>query len=405
MRANPAAMSRRPQAQLTLAMRGGNAKNTIESERAQQMRVVTDQRGPQASFDLGYTHRLGRFGVIAVAIVKTGERYRTYPSPLFNQPPDQVNLLYPSRYAGLSSRVKSRAIVMGGALRVSGSLAIGASLSLARYHLEEQRTVWAGNPIRDVIGSAENDLLLIARAQSPPTPGLSIGAMFAPEWIAAEFVVVARGTPPTTLHGDARFVSTTTESSAPTPGPKRTASVNRPGVASVSAGIRYLKGRWTGEINATVEHFWRQGGARNWKFDELNVTRSTGEVGTLNRTVVLTRARARWSVGASADVSLVDGFLWLTGGYRTTTASIGSERRNPLLSEGQRHLLAVGIETLWAPFTITLGYTHSLGAVVTGATSLKIINPFEPQAGTVPSAQGRYQSTMDEVALTIGAGF
>ncbi len=111
---NPAAMSRRPRAQLTLSMRGGNAKTTVESERAQQMRVVTDQRGPQASFDLGYTYGLGRLGVIAIAIAKTGERYRTYPSPLFNQPPDQVNRLYPSRYAGLSSRVKSRAIALGG---------------------------------------------------------------------------------------------------------------------------------------------------------------------------------------------------------------------------------------------------------------------------------------------------
>ncbi len=286
---------------------------------------------------------------------------------------------------------------------MSDSLAIGASLSLTRYQLEEQRAVWAGDSMRDVIGSAENDLLLITRAQSSPTLGLSVSMMFAPDRIAAEFVVGARVTPPATLHGNARFAPVTT--SAPTPGPKQKASVARPGVVSVNTGVRYLSGRWTAEINATVEHFWRQKAARIWEIEELSVISSAGDVGTLSRAVVLTRSMARLNVGASVDVSLVDGFLWLTSGYRTTTASIGSEQRNPLLSEAQRHLFAVGVETLWAPFTITLGYTHNLGAVVTATSSLKIINPFGPQAGTAPSAPGRYQSTMDEVALTIGADF
>ena len=405
--ANPAAITRRSQPRFGIAMRFINNDTKIDSGPSNDNRVTKDKSGPTASLGLSYAQGFGKRWVVAIALAQSRQRKRNFDVPTFNGNPADINSRFRTRYGGLSSLARTESLAVGAAIRATEGLAFGLSVIANRHRLTERRSIWAGVPGRDPVASAERDLFLSLSAETPVAVGASAGVLVAPLEFPIEFAAGLVLEQPRTLVGDGRL-DQTTDIDSPIGGPAQTATVVRPGSLSLRAGLRYLSDRFALEVGGEYARTWRRGAAANWKFatpltveDALSTAR--GEIGIVP---VLTLADSHLSGAASIEVATAEGFLWLTAGYRFTSAIAPSVQRNSVFEPGQKHQLSVGVEAIFSPFTITLGYSRVQWPSVGGEDSvIPIISPLAETNLEVGNASpGTHSNSSDTIGLAIEVG-
>lgn len=174
---NPAAMARRDvvRAQAALVVVDDDASYDAPGDG-----VVATARGPsQLSPALGIEGAVGPI-VIGAALVDDARLSRRFAAPSPGQPGDDVEALYPHRYAGLTLAHHRRTLGLGLAWRATDWLAVGASVTVSQVELAESRRVWAGFGGRDRIGDATRDVTVELGGEDGVVPGGAVGVLVAP---------------------------------------------------------------------------------------------------------------------------------------------------------------------------------------------------------------------------------
>ena len=392
---NPAAVARRGGRRFSLGMRLGE----IDTEVIGETRTTSDQSGPSLIGSLAYAQGLGDRWVVAIAFAETADHQRRYPAPRFNQDPAEVADLFFYRYGGLAGSAIQRTVSAGAAVRATDWLAVGASMRISTLEVSETRSLWAGFSDREPVGSADRDLILTTSAETFARPGASAGLLAAPIEIPIEIAAGVSIDLPATLSGTATLAPTTDAGTPPVPGPGGEATLEHPGRIVAATGLRYLGARFIAEVNAELSR--APGRDPRWRLEPIAVTDVSGATGMVDRLDPLLEARSQHAIRGAVDVALVPGFLWLTGGYSTTSAATSSATRGPLQSARRVHRIAGGAEALWSGFTVTVGYARELSveAAVSDGAATPILNPFD--AGSGPATAGRYRRSADIGALRI----
>ncbi len=355
---------------------------------------------PQAR-DEGPATRLPELGiafaagpaVIGLAYVNTGNADRQLPRPAVGQPPAEVSTLYGYRYGGFALTHQRHTVAAGAAIRATDWLGVGVSLTASWVTLEERRHVWAGFDGRDTVGDPTRDMVLVTGGRDRFVPGVAAGLLIAPE-APIELAMSASWAADAHLRGDADL-------SPLTPGGPPTAQLDNPRARAdlatplvVRSGVRYLGERVYLEAGGELELYPGTNPSPTWQLDGVAAVDQTAAVGTLTRAPSLVARRARAHLRAAVNVEVVPGFLWLTAGYAYHTAGSPDARPTPVHADLGGHTIAVGAEGQWSGTTLTVGYARTLASHHTVTDSaVPIINPFD--AGSGPSADGRYSTTQD----------
>jgi hypothetical protein len=153
--------------------------------------------------------------------------------------------------------------------------------------------------------------------------------------------------------------------------------------------------RWLGEhviveVGGDLYWFPERAAAATWSIDGATLTDLTSPLEP--KTVVLgslpsrISSRTHGALRASADVELISGFLWATGGYAFTTSGTPSARLSPTFGDLGGHTAAVGLEATTAGFTVTIGWSRTWSLKeVEPVSRWRLDNPFEAGDGMVPS--------------------
>ncbi len=401
---NPAAIARRSGIRLALAM-GLRTQDTSISDSGAPAPIL-DRAGASSNPSAGVAFGLGERWLIAISVQHHGAS-RRYPAPQFGQPAADVEELLPARYAGHTLDATTQRLTAGAAVRTNDWLAIGLAASIDSISVETQRSVWAGFSGRETIGDPSKDLLLSLRS-SKLAPRATVGVLAAPIDVPLEFAASASLRLPTTLSGEATAEATTNVGAPPvvTRAPVA-AELPLAGVANASAGIRYLGNRFVVEVGGHATLHWRTQAARRWRLTGLEVRDESGAVGTLEQVSSRLAVRDHFRVGASVDVAIIDGFLWLTSGYSFTSARVADRDRNPLHPSAAVQTIAIGAEVVWSGLGVSVGVSRGFSGdrSVGSRSSVAIVNPFGPDAGSALTGTGSYGSSVTRAALSIEHGF
>jgi len=359
---------------------------------------VIDERGPATVYPVvGGAGRVGPV-VVGAALLDEASWSRRFAAPTSGLPAEDVERLYPHRYAGLDLAHRRRTLAFGAAWRATEWLAIGGSLTLSQVELEETRRLWAGFDGRDEVGDAARDITLRVAGEDGVVPGGSIGALVAPIDVPIELGASVAWSAPARLTGDV----TATEASASVPplvaapAPRGEATLDAPVVARV--GARWLGERWSVELGGELWIY--PGDDPTWTIRGVSIVDDTGATAALTS---LRSQVARGHHGAARvglDVEVISGFAWLTGGYAWTGAATPREWMTPAAGDLGGHTAALGAEVTTDGITITLGVAHLfVDSADVEVTRLSLENPFD--AGTAPTGLGHHDHARDTIALTV----
>lgn len=396
---NPAAMARRGELRAVVAAGVHDRDAEIEIAGAAGSPAVVDRAGPSLAPTLALHGSLGPL-ILGAGYFEDADFSRQLPEPTFGQPEDDVARLFPHRYGGSRLFYRRQTAAVGVALRATDWLGVGVALTGSRVELGEERAVWAGFAGRDPLGSPGRDLSLAIRGDDAFVPGASAGVLVAPYQLPLELAIAGSVSAPAELHGDAAL-SRTRGSDFPAPGQSADAELRLASPAVVRAGLRYLGASVVAEVGAEMT-FFPGPDAPSWRLEGLQVTDQTGATGALSRVPALAHRRRHLSARAAVDVQVVEGFLWLTGGYAWRGAAASDARRAPAFADTGGHTVAAGAEAYYEGVTVSVGYARLLApaAEVSAAdTAVEIANPFD--AGTGPAAPGRYETAGDQIGLSV----
>lgn len=395
---NPAGIARRDQrrAQIGAVLTDSNIRYDADGGESPTIR---DHAAPAPAAVLGFQIAVGPV-VIGASYLELADFSRRLPALRGGEEVDDIDRLFPHRYAGITLRHQSRAVVAGAAVRATDWLGVGASVSLARVELAETRHVWAGFDGRDPIASSIRDLQLGVAGVDPFVPGVHAGILVAPPPIPVEIAISGSLTAAADIDADAALARAR---SAPFPEPDAAGATARARMAPTlvaRAGVRYLGERFAVEVSAQDTIFLRRDDRLGWQLDGVTAEDDTGVRGGITAIDSLATQGDHLAVAGAVDVEVVAGFLWVSAGYGFRTASGERERLAPVSAALDSHLIAGGVEANWNGTTVTLGYTRALAAtagVSPDDAAIELVNPFD--AGTAPANAGTYDVSSDTFAV------
>ncbi|MCE9579459.1 MAG: hypothetical protein K8W52_40425 [Deltaproteobacteria bacterium] len=357
--------------------------------------VIADQATGSLAPAVFAAGSVGRF-VIGVGYATTAAWTRQLPIPELRQPPADVTRLDPHRYAGLSGSYQRRTLAAGLAVRISDTIAVGASLRLDRVGMRERRRAWAGYPDRfDDPDDASRDVDLELRADQGVVPGGALGVMIAPGDVPIELALGVAATAPAALDGTATATAAgipTVDALAPT------AAIDLPATVTARAGVRWLGERWALELGGEL---WFAPGrdAPVWTVRGVRVVDQTGKSAALTEVPSTLVTQAHGALRASLDVELAPGFAWLTAGYAHVQGATPRAFVGPAFADLGGDTGALGVELTAAGFTISAGWSRTFArSVDTADTRLTQVNPFGPVAA---ATIGTVTTTSDRVGVAV----
>ena len=126
----------------------------------------------------------------------------------------------------------------------------------------------------------------------------------------------------------------------------------------------------------------------------------TGATGELTRMPSIVDRRNHGALRGAADVEVVGGFLWVTGGYAFAWRGQGLDRLAPGHVDLGGHTVALGAEAQWEQLTFTVGYARTLARTHRAkGSALSLVNPFA--AGSAETATGEYEAAHDAFAAAV----
>jgi hypothetical protein len=404
---NPGGMVRRSGARLLLSASLGAVDTTYEAAGSTLSPVIVNRSANAATPMIAYHqgNEEGTWVLGALFIVRNSEI--SMPTPSFGQPKDDVARLFPHRYGGTQWQRESRRLGVGGAIRIGESIGLGASASLGQVRLSESRRLWGGFAGRDELLDSDLDLALTLTGQDSYNPGASLGALVAPPEIPLEFALAAEFRRGQEFRSGPLALEATSINNAPQP----LLSVARGSLRLASnydlrTGIRYLGERVFVEVGAELGYV-RSDKARSWSIEGVEVAdRISGLRREVTHVGALVSQRTRMAFRGAVDYEALPGFLWVTGGYAYQSPGSSRSRHNPGFARLGGHTVAIGLESAFEDFLITLGYARHIErsrSVTAGTSGIDVVNPFD--SGPAPANAGRYRQSSDQLGFAVEIGF
>ncbi len=389
---NPSGLARRGQLRLQIGTALHDDDGQYRTDGANST-TITDRARPVTTPLIGLQGALGPI-IVGAAYVQTGDLDHRLPSPEFNQPGDEVSALFPHRYGGTSMSYQRHTVAIGGALRATNWLGVGAAISAAWVGVDEQRWIWSGFADRDgAPGNPTRDLELAISARDYFVPGICLGLLIAPPMQPMELAMSVAYGGDAHLDGDATLQATRV-TDYPLPSvvdPRSATALATPLV--VRAGLRYLGDRLYIEGNGEL-YIYPDRDPQSWSLTGISARDETGLVADLEHVPTLFDQRSHAAARLAVDLEVVRGFLWLTTGYAHRSAASHSDRVTAAYGDLGGHTVALGAEGQWSSMTMTIGFARTLArAVDVTQSSLLLYNPFA--GGTTTIGNGHYQRAHD----------
>ena len=389
---NPSGLARRGQLRMQVGTALHDDDGEYRTDRTDSA-TITDRARPVSAPLIGLQGALGPV-VLGAAYVQTGDLAHRLPSPEFNQPGDEITTLFPHRYGGTSMSYQRHSVAIGGALRATNWLGVGAALSASWVGVDERRWIWSGFADRDgAPGNPSRDLELNISGDDYFVPGICLGILVAPPMQPMEIAMSIAYGGDANLDGDAALQATriTDYPSPSTVDPSSATALATPLV--LRAGLRYLGDRLYVEANGEL-YLYRDRDPQSWTLAGLSIHDETGLVADLERLPTLFDQRSHAAARLAVDLEVVRGFLWLTAGYAHRSAATHSDRVTGAYGDLGGHTVAIGAEGQWSSMTMTIGFARTLAtAIDTTWSSLLLVNPFA--GGTTTIGNGHYQRAHD----------
>ena len=339
--------------------------------------------------------------VAGLALVETSDWSRALPAPGATSSLDAGSIarLFPHRYGGTLLTHRRRSLAAGAAVRARPWLGVGASVGLARVELREQRHIWAGVAGRDALANPQHDLTVAVTGRDDLVPGMAAGALIAPLQLPVEMAVsasyAAGGQVRGTADAWAPASSPLTQATLTAP----TAQASLPHTLTMRVGLRYLGERILLESGSEMTVYLGQ--PPTWQIAGVSVQDWLEAPVPLASMPSLLDRRAHAAARASADVEIVPGFLWLSGGYAYRTSASYSPRMAPAHADPGGHTLAMGAEANWSGITLTVGYARSLARSIRVTESSVVWIAPRDDGGRQPVGAGTYVSAGDAFGAAV----
>jgi hypothetical protein len=368
----------------------------IEPERPADTRLIVDRSEPLLAPLVAVQRGVGPV-VLGAAFATTAERERRLPVPLPDELEADVVRLFPHRYAGMSSSVRRRAVALAAAWRATDWLAVGAGASLSRVEIAERRRLWAGFLGRsDDLSSDEHDIEVMLDGHDAAVPAVTLSALIAPASAPLEIAVAIGWSDAARIDGRARASSDGT--AAVTARAAARLDIAAPWTAR--AGVRWLGERWAAELGADLWILPDGVDAPGWRLDGLVATDVTGVTAAIDDLPSRLAQRSHGALRGALDLEVLEGFVWLTGGWAWSGAAVPDDRLSPTFADLGGHTAAVGVEVTAGGFTVAGGWSRSFTASHRTRRGAAVRdNPFD--AGTVPSSAGRYDTARDAIGISL----
>jgi Outer membrane protein transport protein (OMPP1/FadL/TodX) len=398
---NPAAAARREAARVMLGLSsvdtdleitphvGGAAPRSVSrasSGISPQLSLVVTWKGTSLGASMLYGQRLGR-------------RFEGPPPRIAVE---QANRVYSLRYAGLAGAIRRETYNLGAARRFTDELAVGLSVGVSRMSLRESRRLWAGLQSRagngDIVRDPQHDLELSILATDQLVPTATAGAVWVPEDSPLELAVSATAIAGFALRGE--LSGRPTETSTALAAGDRRAALDLPAQLVVRGGARWQGERWSVEANGQLELVPARARQLTWQLEDVVVRDYSGLTAPIHQLRSQLSLRSLASLRAAADVELIEGFLWLSGGAAWSPILPSGPRLSPGFAELGGGTAALGAEISSGGVTVALGISRTWSPEVATSFSLhRLDNPFG--SGDGRTGNGTYQAAVDLIGASI----
>ncbi len=391
---NPAGLVRRTQLRMQVGMAFHDDDPTYRASNNLGSPDIKNRAPALVTPSIAVQGSLGPL-VLGAGYIERGDLQRTFTAPEFDQPADQIQRLFPHRYAGTNLRYQHHSLSAGAAIRANSWLGVGVSVQLDQFNLVETRYIWAGFEGRDGLANPDRDLELSVDGTDNLVPGATVGVLVAPPQLPLEMALSASYTADAVFDdASALLVS---RRSAEFPKPEQlapTASARLSSPLRIRAGLRYLGDRVTVEANGELGVFPGDHASPIWKLQGVFVRDETTAVAEVATVPSLIDRRSYAGARGAIDVELVSGFIWLSGGYAYRTAASRRAKVTAAFGDFGGHTIAFGAEGQWNGMTLSIGYARFIQrARVVSNSIVALPNPFD--AGTSAIGNGRYSRARD----------
>jgi hypothetical protein len=335
-------------------------------------------------------------------------RWRRRPGRI---PPTDFGNSFEYRYTGLTSSIRRDTLTLGGAHRLSDSIALGVSLSTSRMTITESRRIWAGDiervvlgvPRPDTIGDPAFDVELAMSGTDNFVPNAVAGILVAPADSRIELGFSVSWLAPARVSGDISADGTEPNLSTATSGATARLAVEQP--ITVRSGVRWLDDHVAVEVGGDLHWFPERAAETRWRFTNVTIIDTTtplAESTPLDAVPSRISSRTHGALRAAVDVELLSGFLWATTGYAFQTAGTRRARLSPTFGDLGGHTAAVGVEATAGGFTITLGWARTWSVKeIEPVSHWQLDNPFGSGDGSV--SPGKYDGSTDMIGISVDA--
>jgi hypothetical protein len=326
-------------------------------------------------------------------------------------PPSDFGNSFEYRYAGLDGSIRRDTLTLGAAHRLTGSIALGVSLSTSRMTITESRRIWAGDvdrvvlgvPRPDMLGDPAHDVELAMSGVDNFVPNAVAGILVAPEDSRIELGVSVSWLARARVRGSVAATGTAPNVTTATSGSTARLAVDQP--LTVRSGVRWLDDHVAIELGGDLYLFPARAEQTSWQLARVTIIDTTSpvrETAPLAGVPSRISSRTHGALRAAVDVELISGFLWATTGYAFQTAGTGRARLSPTFGDLGGHTAAVGLEATSGGFTITLGWARTWSIKEHEPVSRwQLDNPFGAGDGPVPA--GTYDGSTDMIGVSIDA--
>jgi hypothetical protein len=201
------------------------------------------------------------------------------------------------------------------------------------------------------------------------------------------------------------FGSPATQVGVHTDSPHAALHVAQP--VAVRAGGRYVGDRIVAEIDGDLWIAARGSDEVAWQTQGISLDDPGPPGQSMPSTIDLRRVpsrlsqRTHYALRATADVAIIPGFLWATGGYAYSTAGTPAAKLSPSLGDLGGHTLGLGVEATTSGVTATIGWSRTWTPETAPVSDLQLDSPFPYSNGSVP--HGTYGGSVDQVGVLIEA--